>query len=46
MNRIINRTDYKENSWKILLALAVLLFLMSLTLRVATEGADKAAADL
>ena len=46
MNWIINRIDYKENSWKIFLSLAVLLFLLSLTLRITSESAEKAASDL
>ena len=44
--KVLNRINYKENSWKVFLGLAVLLFLLSLTLRITTESAEKTAADL
>lgn len=46
MNRTINGLDYKENCWKIFLGLSVLLFLLSLTLRITSESAEQAAIDM
>ena len=46
MNRTINGLDYKENCWKIFLGLSILLFLLSLTLRITSESAEQAAIDM
>ena len=42
----INRLNYKENCWKIFLGLSILLFLLSVTLRITSESAEKTAIDL
>ena len=46
MERSINSLDYKENCWKIFLGLSLLLFLLSVTLRITSESAEKTAIDL